>query len=354
MSSKNRIATEVVGRAANKFSTTTFVLVGKGSSSFVKDGTGGDTGIPAQRLTHGKMLFLEMRSRRYLGAGNGYRKTQFVSGAPTIYVDDYYEDEKGNLVLTAETPESAKKAGYQFRPGLRSLGYNLDDEYRRSVDLGIGFEFGRLELSKYGEDPALLRFVMEHESNVEAPLASENKDPRRLRLFDFKPLRAEVEAQKSTAVENFDADFEAMEYAKSLRSQSNGGYSYDEAKMDAVLSILSEGVGLNAGDTLQKFKIIAEYAKRSGAAFISLVNKAFSEYRMQIALAEQFKVLVFAGSEAKLKKETAMVSICSFTSPESKEACIEELTIFFIGTANGQADYREMERQIDLAKRDKL
>lgn len=354
MNNNNRIATDGVKAAAGKFATTTFMLVGKGTSNFVKDGTGGDTGVPAQKLTHGKAMMLPVQSRLFQGAGNGYRATQYVIGASTIYVEDYYEDTEGNLVLTPETPESAKSKGYNYRPGLKSQGYNMREEYARSMQLGICFEFGRMELSKFGDNPTLLRFVMEHEQNVEAPRAKDNKDRTRLHLFDFKPLVPEADAAKSDVIANFDEDFEAMKLVQALREQKNNAFVYNEAKMDAILSVLSEGVGLSKGDVVQKFKIIAGYAKRSGATFLSLVTAAFNEYKIAIGKAETLKVLSFSGKEAKLKDGTAMKSVFTFSKPDSKENSIEELIFHFMGSEEGRATYMEMKRQIDLAVMDQI
>lgn len=335
-----------------KMMATTFVICRKGKSSFVKDGTGGDTGTPAQYMDTSKTLFVEPISRLYLGRGKGYRQTQYVVGASTHYIEDYYETSTGDLVLEAVTPEQGKNKSYQFRPGLRSQGYKLQEEYATSINKGICFEFGKLELARYGDDPVLLRFIMEHEQNISSPRASENMDPKRLRLFSFRPFMPEVEAQKSDSLENFDDDVKAMLLVSDLRSKTTSGYKYDEKKMDALLSVLGDGVGLKGGDVNQKFAIITRYAKGNGSVFVQLIEGAFEEYRMQITIAEQLKKLVFSATDVKLISGTASTPIIQLDKAP-KEKCVDDLIVFFMGTEIGQSTFMEMCREVEIAKLEK-
>lgn len=340
--------------AMDKFATTTFRVCKTGKSSFVKDGTGGDTGIPAQVLNTGKTLFVEPISRLYLGRGKGYMETQYVIGASTTYKNDYYEDKDGNLVLESLTitKPQAEEKGYHWRPGLRSLGYDdakLRQEYGRSMELAICFEFGRLELSKYGDDPVLLRFIMEHEQNRMAPNQSENRDPKRLKLFMFEPLVLEMDAKKSKAVENFDEDLAAMQFVQEMRTKTEAGYKYDTDMLNAVMNILQEGINLGDNDVNQKFEIAVRLSKKDGATFMELVNGVFGDYRTAIAVGEQLGVLEFGATEVKLVSDNKR-DLYTFKKASSKADCIKELTLFFLSGNQGQGEFAEMTRLTEVAK----
>lgn len=243
-----------------KYVANTFEIVRRGKSGFVKDGTGGDTGVPAQHMSTSQFMMLEPISRLYLGKGKGYMPTQYVIGAPTIYQNDYFEDKDGALVTDRVSAEEAKKKGYQFRPGLKSLGYDLKEEYARTMSLEIGFKFGQLDVRTFGDDPMLLRFIMEHEQNEAAPNASDNKDPKRLKLFQFRPSIPELKAAKAKIVENFDADLEALTLVQKARTKNtDGSYSYNEPLLNTYLAILEDGRRLMEGEVIQKFETVATW-----------------------------------------------------------------------------------------------
>ena len=328
-----------------------FRLCRTGKSGFKKDGTG-ENGVPAEYLTTGKTLMIEPISRLFLGAGNGYMPTQYVIDANTHYVNDYYEDSNGNLVVDRNiSKDEAKDKGYQFRPGLKSQGFDLKEEFRRSMELGLSFEGGTLNAGKYGDNPTLLRFLMEHEQNIAAPRSKENRDPKRLKLFTFEPLLKEKDAAKSKPVENFDADLEAINFVASLREKKGDSYEYNEPKLNALLWMLDEGKHLQPGEVIQKFQIVSRMAKNNGALFMEIVNGTMSDYRIAIGVAEELSVITVGAEGAKMVKNEKETTIYSFKKVSaSKEDCINELTIYFITQDIGRVDYNEMKRQVEVAK----
>ncbi len=332
----------------DKFIATQFEIVRKGKSSWVKDGTGGDTGQPAQYMNTNKTMMLEPISRLFLGKGKGYLRTQYVVGAPTHYIEDYYEDKNGKLVLDRVTPEQAKKEGYQFRPGLKTLGYDLREEYARSMNLDLCFKSGMMDAREYGDDPILLRFLMEHEQNDAAPRANENRDPKRLKLFQFRPAIAEMKASKSKTVENFDDDFAAMELVKGTREKTANGYSYNEPLLDAILAILEDGATLKGGEVNQKFELITRWARKDGPEFVRIVNGTFEDLATEIDLAEKFKVIAFTGNSVKFT-DNGGANILELKTT-SKADQVKELSIYFIGQDLGQKAYSEVIRLTELAK----
>lgn len=342
---------ESVVKGYNAFKTTIFKLVREGNSAFIKDGTE-HSGKPIS-LKHGKFMALPMYSRLYLGAGKGYIKIQYVIGAPTHYIDNYYEDAEGNFIFERLTPESAKDKGYFFRPGLTSLGYDekrLREEMRAANELAIGFEFGIMELKKHGNDPILLRFINEHLFNTKAPNADKNNDPKMLRLFMFEPLIKEAVASKDKIVENFDEDAEAILFTSKLRTKTKTGFEYDVEMMDMILKIMDDGHGLGKEDVNQKFKIIARATKADGKTFMELINTGTQEYKTEIIKAIQFKVIELKEKGVLMLQGTKKASIYTLTKGDSKDEAIQELIKFFIVNPIGAGIYPELIRQTEIAK----
>ena len=350
---ENQIITEEEQVKLSKFKNTSFELVRSKKSGFLKDETGVN-GIPPIYLSSSKTHFLLMVSRLYLGKGKGYMPTQYVIGAPTHYVNDYYEDANGELVLESLfiSAAEAKDKGYQFRPGLLTL-YGGKDNLRKELvnanKLGICFDQGKMEIAKYGDDPVLLKFVNEHEQNDSAPRAADNKDPKRSKLFQFQPLMKEQKAAKSRPVANFHADFAAMEFVGKLCTKKKDGYEYDQDTLNAVLYVLGEGKDLGLEDYNQKFELVVKAVKADGATFMELVNGAFDEYKMDIAQAEKLKVLNFGAKEVKMTEGGKETTIYTFKKGNNKAANTEELAVFFLSPA-GDVVYTEMIRLSEIAK----
>lgn len=329
--------------------TRSFRLCRKGKSGFKKDGTG-ENGIPPEYLSSGKFMFLEPISRLYLGDGNGFMPTQYVIGAPTIYRNDYYLDSKGELVLERNISKATAEAkGYESKLGLINLGYNLEAEYRRSMETPICFDGGILNLPS--DDPMLLKFVMEHEQNTAAPRADKNKDPKRLRLFNFEPLLKEKDAAKSKPVENFDASFEAMKLVDALREKKgNGTYAYNETKLDAYLAILDEGQHINPGEVVQKFQVVTNFMLKNGPAFLEVITSATNDYLVAVASAEELGVLTVGAEDVKLNGGEKPKSIFALSNPASKTELIEGFILHLISARDGKLNFNEILRLTEKAK----
>lgn len=331
-----------------------FRLCNTKKSGWLKDETGGDTGVPAQYMHTSNVCMLNIKSRLYLGRDLGYMPTMFVVGASTHYVDDYWEDKNGKFIFEKLTPEQGKEKDYNFRPGLLSIygEKRLQEEEGKSKRWknGICFTQSVLDLTKYGDNPVLLRFVMEHEQNVNAPNSKENTDPSRVKLFMFEPLIAEKKALKDKSVESFDDNLDAMNFVAKLRTKTKDGYTYNEEKMDAVLSILQAGIGLAAGEVNQKFKVIVNAQKNDGAAFMQLMNSVMEDYRTSLGVAVQLNVLEYTATESKLTIDGQKRTATKFKGDDTKEDIIDGLVLYFLGTAKGKNDYKDMRRAVESAK----
>lgn len=334
----------------DKFVASVFEIISRGKSQWVKEGTGPEHGTQAQHLSTNRLMMIEPISRLFLGRGNGYMPTQYVVGSDTIYVNDYFEDKEGRLVLERLTPEQAKNKGYTAKRGLRSQGYNLDAEYRRSMDLGISFKFGKLDVREWGDDPILLKFIEEHEQNENAPRAKDNRDAKRLKLFQFRPSIPELEAAQSDNVSKFDADLEALQLVAKTRTKGNNGYVYHEEWLNAILAIIEDGKTLGAGEVIQKFDLVAQWARQDGAEFVRIVNNAFEECKMDIQLAEQFKVITFGAKEVKFTDGGAKTILEFKKVTADKETLVEELMLHLLGSKGGESDYAEIARLTEVAK----
>lgn len=354
------MSTEVLDRAValEKIIHTTYELATSKQSQWIKNNTGGNTGQKEKRLSHAKVMTIPMYSRLYLGAGNGYRETMYVIGSNTHYVEDYCLNKDDELVLEpVKNAKDAEAKGYTYHLGLRSQGYDVNNnmdrwsvETRRAMDKNICFEDGRLELSKYGDDPVLRRFIDEHEQNKFAPRANENKDPSKLKIFMFQPLIRETKAAKSKIVETFDDILDATNFVGNLRTKTAKGYNYDEAKMDAVLNILEDGIGLAPGEVVQKFEIIARASRADGRRFMDIINTAMDEIRMEIGTANTLNVLTCTATDAKLTIGGKKNTIYTFRNGSDKDAIADELVLYFLSGEKGSQDYHEMKRQGEIAK----
>lgn len=353
VNTSGKVTNKALHEGLDKISSTEFHIISRGKSQWVKEGTGPEYGSKSEHLSTNRTMMLNVDSRLYLGKNNGYMPTLYVVGADTHYVNDFYEDKEGRLVLDKLTADQAKAKGYTAKRGLRSQGYDLKEEYRKSMDLGICFEFGKLDVRKYGDDPLLLRFVEEHEQNENAPRAKENRDAKRLKLFQFKPSIPELEASQSDNVVKFDADLEAMQLVAKTRSKgANNVYVYRQDWLDAILAIIEDGKTLADGAVIQKFDLVASWARHDGAEFVRILNNAFDEARMDIQMAEQLKVISFGAKDVKFTEgEPGTRAILEFKKATvEKEELVEELMLFLLGTKEGSVLYAEVARRIEVAK----
>lgn len=335
-----------------KFVSNIYILSHTKDSLWIKEGTGGDTGTPAQKMHTCNIMFLPVTSQLYLGKDKGYMPTMYVVGANTHYVEDYWEDKSGKAFFDKISREEGKELGYEYRPGLRAIygEEKLRKEEANSKRLGIHFKNGQLILSTYGDYPVLRRFVNEHEQNNMAPNAAENRNPQRLKLFMFEPLVKESKAAKGKVVEQWDDNVSAILFVDKLRTKTAGGYEYNEAALDAVISIIQEGGALAQGEVNQKFEIAAKAAKVDGALFMSMVNSEMSDYRMEIGKATDLNVLEYTATQAKLLVDDKKVILTTFKNGTKKEDVLDELVFYFLGDAKGKSDFKELKRASETAK----
>lgn len=318
-------------QVAKQSLTTVFELVNRSNSQWVKRGT--EKSPNPRHMNAPNTCLLPMRSRVSMGAGKGYRQTMYVIGANTHYMDDIQ-------VVGLDGKMETKK-------GLRSQYPNLNEEYAKSVGLGIKFKFGKLDLKEYGDDPILLDFVNEHEDNTEGPFAKDRNDRRKSTQFNFKPLRLEEKSIKR--LDTLDADAEALDMVKRLRkADSKGGFTYDTDRIDALLNIMDEGNGMKPGENSQKLEILVSMAKRNGAAFMDIVNSSMEEYKINIALAQGFKVLLVTSQEAKVTIGSKATEVFKFTDPKGKNND-EQLILFFM-SKKGQPHYDAMVQETETQK----
>jgi hypothetical protein len=308
-----------------------FELVNRSNSQWVKRGT--EHSPNPKHLNSPREYTLPMRSRKYLGNGQGYINTQYVSGANTIYVDDFIGADGKKM------------------PGLKSQGVDLKTEYERSLGLGIKFLFGVLNLKKYGEDPILLDYVNNHEDNIETAAHTERagKDPRKLQMFNFKPLRKEEKAQK--AISSLEDDAAALNFVMKLRSQEKGAFVYNLEVIDAVCAIFDITHAFEEGLPNQKMEAIIALAKRNGKGFMEAINETTEAYRMDIATAMKYEVLLVTSKEAKLKIG-AEINVIKALSGDNQEERLENLAYYFIGNTTGAQQYSTMcgETEVNKAK----
>lgn len=349
--------TVVIDEVLRKKQVTTFVILKRADSDWTLKGT--ERLQNPVHLNAPKFKGLFMKSKMCLGAGMGYVDTLYVEGAPTIFVEDLYEDNKGNYHSISEQ-HKAEKEGWKLKKGLRSL-YSLDanglkEKYRLAVQKNIGFEFGILSLDKYGDDPTLLEFVNCHEDNVDAPNAKHNKRGA-ITIWAFQSLQEEKRAEKK--LDTLDAETEALVYVSSLRTKTKSGFEFTQANIDkinATLRILDMKNGLQEDDYNQKLLAIKGVSQGNPPAFMETINDEFNEKRSEIAMAIKLKVLEFP---TKDKKEIKMTIGEKNGLPEKRtlittvgatmENHIEELSIYFL-TEQGTTDYRDLTLLCDAAR----
>lgn len=344
----------VIERSAvvDKFIATSFRLCKSKNSRWLREGTGEGTGIPAQYLHSSHTLILTIKSRLFLGQGKGYAQTMYIPHAPTHYVNDYWVDKDGTPVFDKLTADQAKEKNLERREGLLTIfgetGLRREEIVAKSKN--ICFTNGELHLHKYGDDPVLLQFVNEHESNKMAPNAKDNPARDRITMFMFEPLIPEKKALKGKVVGQFDAKRDAINFVDKLRTQTAKGYTYNESKLDAILSILQDGIHLQPGEVNQKFEIIIKDADMDPVTFLKMVNDVMEEYRIEVGKAESLNVIEYAPKEVKITIDGKKKTFLAFDNGEKKDEMLNSLVLYLIGDKQGQSDFKELKRQTEIAK----
>lgn len=280
-------------------------------------------------MNSNRIFPLPMTSRRYLGDGNGYANTQYILGADTIYVNDYV-DETGD-----------------YKKGLKSQGYNLDKERENSMKRKIGFQFGIMDLKKFGSDPLLVEFVNTHESNMESA-AGKNPNPGVNRIAKFMPMRAEEKAAKKNV--NFEDKMEGMNIVASLRQLVKPGeYKYAENKVNALISILGITNKLGTTEFNQKFDMILRFAEAGPAEFASIVNEGMQSVEMMIAKAIAKDIISMSIREVKMKIGDTNREIYKFPKETKEEDRARTLAYFLVGDPIAKGDYNTIRAEVESA-----
>lgn len=306
-----------------------FELISRSKSGWVKKGT--ENSANPMRLNSAASYPLPMRSRRYLGEGNGYAQTQYVPGADTIYLDDWANSEG------------------EVRSGLRNQKYDLEKEYARAAALGVAFKFGILDLNKYGEDPLLLDFILNHEDNVDTEVHTDKggRDVRKSQRFNFKLLRQEEKAKRQLA--SLEEDVEAMIMVGKLRYKKDDKFVYNQELINALSVIFEIPGSFGAEDPNQKMTALVALAKRNGAGFLEAIKEVVDEHRMGIADAIKYGVLTISTKEAKIMIGAEQNAIKKMNG-STEDGRIEELTYFFIGDVKGRQNYSQIVGETEIKK----
>lgn len=301
------------------------------------------------KMNTAKTHALPLRSRVFLGKGKGYAETQFVSGAPTIFVNDVYIDKQGGIHSIGEE----KQDGWDLHKGLKSLGYDLNVEYKRALSLQISFESGVLDLNKYGQDPTLHSFVAHHENNNKAPNADEAPSGNKSKMFNFDPIQKSVKSEvKLTA--SLDVTYEALTLVYNLRKQlASGSYDYNTAKIDALINLF----GLNTGaqdleTTPQKVEVLVAMAQGNPKQFLDTIKETYDQYKMIVLTAQELKVINFVKKEVTFHKDKTSRIMFNTEATKLKDQ-IEEFSTFLLDPKN-EKDYAALTIAVEEAKKKSL
>jgi hypothetical protein len=280
-------------------------------------------------LNSSKLYALSMTSRRYLGEGKGYVATQYIPGADTIYVNDY-TDTDGKV-----------------RQGLKSQGYNMDLGREQATKMNIGFEFGVMDLKKFGGEPALLEFVATHESNSESESGKNGmKNPSVVKLHRFKPLKKEENAKTRSA--NFEDDMAGFEIVKGLRSPNKGGgYDYNENKLNAIYNILGLTQQISASEPNQRFEMILRVCQQGASQFAELVTDGIKDTEILLGKAIASQVVVLTSAGAGMIKEGIPVEFAKFPKGTKEEGRITALAYMLLGDPELKAAFGTIQAETE-------
>jgi hypothetical protein len=320
-----------------------YEIVNRTDSDWVKKGT--EKYVNPVKINSAKTHNLPVRSRVCLGKNKGYAETMYVLGAPTIFVEDLWVDKNGGLHALSEQ----KKDGWELQRGLKSLGYNLQEEYKKSSSLWIRFEFGVLDLAKYGDDPILRRFVDWHENNVEAPNAKDNASGKN-RMWDFRAVQKAMKAEKKLAG-SLDAKKEAIDYVFGMRvAVANKPVVYNEQLIDATINRFDIKGGLEDLETYpQKLEVILQYADGNPQAFMDTIREQNEELKVKIVTAINLKVIAFVKNEVILHDDSKGGRTMYKAKATKLEEQITELCDFFY-TSVGEQEFNNMIILLEEAK----
>lgn len=317
----------------------TFEIVNRSDSAYVKRGT--ENSPNPVHLNSPRTLHLTMRSKRSLGERKGFVKTQYVIGAPTIFEDDVYKDADGEFHSMSEKPQS----NWILIKGLKSLGYDLKEEYRKAVKQNICFEFGILSLDKYGDDPTLLEYINNHEANRDATHSKHLTN--RFTMFDFRCVKNEEKASKK--LDTIDVEAESSQYIASLRTTGVLGNTYNAKnanQIDAILTMFEVNLDVAPTDYNQKHLAIKNMANADPLLFMNGIKEFTEPVKLQIATGFTLGILDFTDSVVTMicgeKKDKKTNRKLLETIESNKEGMMDELTYYFLlKTKDAPTNYRD-------------
>lgn len=273
-----------------------------------------------------KFLSIAMESRWNGGKGVGELKTQYVQGAPTIFVNDYVE-------------------GNEHKKGLRSL-YGQDalttELKRQSIEEDIKFVDGILFLEHYGgaANKALIDFIEHHEFNENAPNYKMKRNMNS--IFKFKPLLKEKKA--AAEVGQIDVEFEAYKLLNSLSNEKGGKREYDTNKINAILGIFGEGGDLDENQSGDKLLLLRAFVKRNASGFLAAYKEAIAEYEKALKVAISLKVVTL-----EPKAKGASIKLTGIEEPfkvelnsEKEGENFNDLILYFLGTTEGKMRWEQV------------
>lgn len=334
-----------------------YTFVNKKKSTYQKQAVAGEknptTGIFKDST---KFTYLPLESTVNLG-DEGTVSTMYIQNAPTHFMDDLYVDQEGHYHTTmSASEEEAKANGWSLKKGLISLKYTdteakIKSHRARGKRLKIGFEEGIMVLDKYGNDKNLKRFIECHHQNVKSP----NFRSPAFTLFLFSSLEEEKIAESQ--IGPIEVEAQVMQYITSLRTSKGKMFSYTEAnkaKVNATLMLL-DMKNFQEENYAQKHQAINVFAKSNPAYFMEIVEDAFDEKRMAIAMGlnDSIKTIYYdkkdkifflntgTNDKGPTKRELVRAESADY------DAQVEELIIHLI---NNSVDWRDLTLLTEAAK----
>lgn len=302
-----------------------FILDKSGNSGFIPESYRyGDPSAPFIQFADTTEVPITSR----VWDGEMWQPTQYVVNSSTIHVESV-RDEKDAII----------------RRGLRDMsGMDLEKEYKRSVRAKIQFKKGILDLSEYGNDPILFEFLANHENNVDRPGYKElSKDARLNQLFTFRFVMKEAKAIIVT--DNFEDRHNAEARILSLRKKDGKNISYDEAAIDAFITILGQSGETEGMTPGEKLEVLINKCRTKPIEMETLIDEELKEYAVTTGKAEALKVLEINKEGARIKGETNPFH--SFKK-STNHTQLESLAYFFI-SQEGRDIYENIQLKIIAA-----
>lgn len=303
-----------------------FSVKRKNKSGFIREDTRNSANpisIDAPRT-----FILLPTSMHYLGAGHGYALTQYIPNANTIFVDDYID--KDGVV----------------KKGLKSQGYDLEKERKRTPAISFSNGTGLLDLRRYDSDPALVAFINSHELNDESASGKQNK-LNLVKTHRFKPLRKEEKAQKKAL--SFDVQEAVVDILRAVRTKNaDNTYTYNEDLLNSylrILGIIPENK-YGAGENAQKFVELHGLSTTSPEQFVQVISQGLKDVEMVLAKAFSAEIIKLSSIGIDLAiGETK--NIYKFKGKVDADNLLPAASIAMISTANMYNNYIIVKNEVE-------